>query len=226
MKHLQITDEIYQYLTQHSIREHAVLRQIREENAEDELSRIMQIAPEQGQFMAFLVKLLKVNKILEIGTSTGYSSLVMALALPEEGHLITCDINEQAATKAQAYWQAAGVVSKVSMKLAPALKTLEQLIQEGQCNSFDLAFIDADKPRYDAYYEACLELLKPDGVILIDNVLWGGSVVDKHNQQADTQAIRALNEKLYNDDRVEICMLPLSDGLTLVRKLVLNRAVT
>ncbi len=218
MKHLQITDNLYHYILQHSLNEHPVLQKMREDNKADELISLMQIAPEQGQFMTFIIKLLQVKQILEIGTSTGYSSLVMALALPEDGQLITCDINECATTKAKQYWQQAKVEKKISLKLAPALDTLNDMLKSGYSSYFDMAFIDADKENYNAYYEASLSLLKPNGLILVDNVLWGGAVVDKNNNQADTQAIRALNEKLHNDERVEICMLPVSDGLTLVRK--------
>lgn len=218
MKHLQINNELYHYLLTHSVKEHPVLEKIRLDNLNDSLSAMMQIAPEQGQFMALLVKLLGAKNIIEVGTSTGYSSLAMALALPDDGHLISCDINQEAGRKAQQYWQQANVASKIRFKLAPALETLQQLLDK-QSNYFDMAFIDADKTGYDDYYEACLQLVKPNGLILIDNVLWGGAVANEADKQAGTLAIRALNDKLYNDKRVELCMLAISDGLTLLRKI-------
>lgn len=218
IKHLTLTEGLYAYLLGHSLNEHAVLEKIRHDNLDDPLATMMQIAPEQGQFMAFLVKLLNVKNIIEVGTSTGYSSLAMALALPDDGKLISCDINEVAGIKAQHYWQLANVADKIQLKLAPAIETL-QALEATHSNSFDLAFIDADKIHYDDYFEACLSLLKPNGLILIDNVLWGGAVIDKKNNQADTLAIRALNKKLCNDKRIELCMLPIADGLSLVRKI-------
>lgn len=218
MKHLQLTDTTYNYLFEHSVKEHPVLKKIRNDNQYDDLTMLMQIAPEQGQFMAFLVKLLAVKNIIEIGTSTGYSTLAMALAMSDDGKLISCDVNNDTAEMAQQYFLQAGVKHKITLKIAPALETLDALIKNGKTNSFDLAFIDADKTNYDAYYEACLLLIKVGGVILIDNVLWGGTVVDETNKQEDTLAIRALNKKLYKDERIEMCMLPLADGLSLVRK--------
>ncbi len=218
MKHVQITDELYEYLLGHSVKEHAVLQKIRNDNADDHLTSIMQIAPEQGQYMAFMIKLSGAKQVLEIGTSTGYSSLAMALALPLEGRLVTCDINEAAGNKAQQYWQEAGLEYKIQLKLAPALETLAELINEGKANFFDLVFIDADKTNYNAYFEMSLTLLREGGLILIDNVLWGGAVVDKTDTSKDTAAICALNEKLYCDKRIDMCMLPLADGLSLVRK--------
>lgn len=218
MKHLQLTDNLYDYLLRHSVKEHKVLKQIRVDNSGNQLTSIMQIAPEQGQFMSFIIKMLDVTRILEIGTSTGYSSLAMALALPMDGELITCDVDQRAGKKAQQYWKAANVDNKIQLKIRPALEALHELINEGKVESFDLIFIDADKINYDAYFELSLSLLREGGMILIDNVLWGGAVADKADMQADTVAIRTLNEKLYHDSRVDICMLPLSDGLTLVRK--------
>ncbi len=218
MKHLQLTENLYHYLLDHSVKQHPVLQKIQQQNSSDELTSIMQIAPEQGQFMAWLVKLMAAKNILEVGTSTGYSSLAMALVLPDDGKLITCDINKQATDKAQQYWQDAGVDNKIQLKLAPALQSLNSLIEQNKVNHFDLAFIDADKVNYLAYYEACLKLIRPGGIILIDNVLWGGAVVDKKDNSKDTTAIRELNKKLSNDKRVDISMLPLSDGLTLARK--------
>ena len=217
-KTIQLTDSVYNYLLEHSLHENEVLKKIRQENSHDHLTSIMQIAPEQGQFMAMLVKLLSVKRVLEVGTSTGYSSLVMALALPNDGQLVTCDTNVEATNKAQQYWNEAKVNHKITLHLAPALDSLTFFIKEGLAESFDLAFIDADKINYDNYFEASMKLVRAGGLILIDNVLWGGAVADESDTQADTNAIRALNTKLYSDSRLEISMLPIADGLTLVRK--------
>lgn len=217
-KTLQLTDNLYGYLLEHSVHEHAVLKKIREDNSQDHLTSIMQIAPEQGQFMALLVKLLGAKRVLEVGTSTGYSSLAMALALPKTGQLATCDINVEATNKAQQYWKEADVYHKITLHLAPAKDTLAIFIKEGLAESFDLAFIDADKTGYNDYFEASMKLVRAGGLIIIDNVLWGGSVADASDTQVDTIAIRKLNAKLYNDSRIEISMLPIADGLTLVRK--------
>ena len=218
IKHLEMTEPVYDYLLSNSIKEYRVLKKIRMENQNDHLTKIMQIAPEQAQFMAFLIKVLNVKRVLEIGTSTGYSSTAMALALPSDGVLHTCDVNENATKKAQQYWEEAGVKENVQLHLAPALDTLDSLIADKQNNPFDLAFIDADKIHYDDYFERCLVLLNSNGIIIIDNVLWGGAVADENDNSADTVAIRQLNSKLFNDARIEISMLPIADGLTLVRK--------
>jgi len=217
-KTIQLTDSLYTYLLENSVHEHAVLQKIRLENSRDHLTSIMQIGPEQGQFMALLVKLLGVKRVLEIGTSTGYSSLAMALALPKDGQLVTCDINVEATNKAQQYWDEAGVNHKITLHLAPALESVMFFIKEGLAESFDFAFIDADKTNYNAYFEACMKLVRAGGLIIIDNVLWSGAVADQNDMQADTIAIRELNTKLYADPRIEISMLPIADGLTLVRK--------
>jgi predicted O-methyltransferase YrrM len=168
--------------------------------------------------MAFLVKLIEAKKILEIGVFTGYSSLSMALALPPEGTLIACDRDPEATAIAQRYWQAAGVDSRIQLHLAPALETLQTLLDQGEAASFDLVFIDADKRNYDRYYELSLQLLRPGGLILIDNVLWGGKVADPHSSDPRTEAIRAFNAKLSQDDRIDLSVLPIADGLTLARK--------
>ena len=195
-KTIQLTDALYRYLLENSVSEHDVLKKIRQDNSTDQLTSIMQIAPEQGQFMALLIKLLNVKRVLEVGTSTGYSSLVMSLALPSD----------------------AGVSNKISLQLGSACEKLTGLIDDGLAGVFDMAFIDADKTNYDNYFEACMTLVREGGLILIDNVLWGGAVVDVLDTQADTIAIRELNKKLYRDKRVEISMLPVADGLTLVHK--------
>ena len=179
---------------------------------------IMQIAPDQGQFLALLVKLLGAKKTLDIGVFTGYSSLVVALALPDDGKVIACDRDPEATALARRYWKEAGVEHKIDFHLAPALETLDQLIEQGQANSFDFAFIDADKRNYGNYYERALTLLRPGGLIAIDNVLWFGRVADPRDTDKRTIAIRELNQKIYQDERVEISMLPTADGLTLARK--------
>ncbi len=212
-----LDSRVYEYLLSVSLREAEVLTQLRQETARHPAS-IMQISPDQGQFMAFLVKLLGAKKTLDIGVFTGYSSLVVALALPEDGRVIACDRDPEATKIARRYWQAAGVEHKIDLRLAPALETLDRLIAEGQAGSFDFAFIDADKRNYLNYYERLLSLLRPGGVIAIDNVLWFGSVADPEDTDKRTIAIREFNQKVHQDRRVEISMLSISDGLTLVMK--------
>jgi predicted O-methyltransferase YrrM len=182
----------------------------------------MQIAPEQGQFMALLVRLTGARRILEIGTFTGYSALAMALALPAEGRIVACDVSEAWTAVAKRYWQRAGVAGRIELRLAPALQTLDALIGEGGGGSFDFAFIDADKSRYLDYYERSLTLLRPGGLIAVDNTLWGGSVADPAKIDADTAAIRAFNAALHADPRIELSLVPIGDGLTLARKLAIT----
>ena len=212
-----LDSRVYEYLLSVSLREAEVLTQLRQETARHPAS-IMQISPDQGQFMAFLVKLLGAKKTLDIGVFTGYSSLVVALALPEDGRVIACDRDPEVTKIARRYWQAAGVEHKIDLRLAPALETLDRLIAEGQAGSFDFAFIDADKRNYLNYYERLLSLLRPGGVIAIDNVLWFGSVADPQDTDKRTIAIREFNQKVHQDRRVEISMLSIADGLTLVMK--------
>lgn len=216
-KSLGLDDRLYNYLLSTSLREHEVLRRLREETASYR-NAMMQIAPEQGQFMALLVQLLGAKKAVEIGVFTGYSSLSVALALPPDGKIIACDVSEEYTSVARRYWQEAGVADKVDLRIAPALETLDRLLAEGQAGTFDFAFIDADKGNYDGYYERSLQLLRPGGLIAIDNVLWGGDVADPEVQDNSTQAIRALNEKLHQDERVSLSLLPVADGLTLALK--------
>ena len=215
---LGLSDSLSSYIKSVSVREPEVLVKLREETAKLPMA-IMQIAPEQGQFMSLLVQLLGVKKTLDIGVFTGYSSLVVALALPDDGKVVACDINEDCTAIASRYWQAAGVAHKIDLRLAPALETLEQLIAEGQSNSFDFAFIDADKRNYDNYYEKCLKLIRPGGLIAIDNVLWSGKVADPSDSDKRTIAIREFNQKLHQDSRVQISLVPIADGLTLALKL-------
>ncbi len=214
---LNLTPALYQYLHQVSLRETAPLRALREATAGHEMAR-MQISPEQGQFMALLVKLLGARRCIEIGVFTGYSSLAVAQALPDDGEIVACDLNADYARIALQHWQAAGVEDKINLRLAPAMETLDALLEEGQAGSFDFVFIDADKTSYSDYYERALILLHSGGLIAVDNVLWGGSVIDQENQDADTRAIRAFNERVSGDERVDLSLVPIGDGLTLLRK--------
>ncbi|MCP5161462.1 MAG: class I SAM-dependent methyltransferase [Hahellaceae bacterium] len=214
---LTLNDELYQYLCDHSLREPELLASLREETARDPMAR-MQIAPEQGQFIALLIKMLGVRNAIEVGTFTGYSALCMALAMPRDGRLVCCDISESWTQVARRYWQTAGVDHKIQLHIAHAQATLERLLKTEGARTFDFAFIDADKENYDSYYELCLRLLRPGGVIMLDNMLWGGRVADVATQDADTRALRALNNKLKDDVRVDISLLPVADGITLVRK--------
>jgi predicted O-methyltransferase YrrM len=178
----------------------------------------MQIAPEQGQFMALLVRLLGARRCLEVGVFTGYSTLAVALALPPEGRVIACDISAEYTAIARRHWDAAGVAGRIELRLGPAADTLDALLAAGGAGSYDFAFIDADKPAYPAYYERCLALLRPGGLIAVDNTLWGGAVADPADQEADTRAIRAFNGRLHGDARVDLSLAPIGDGLSLARK--------
>jgi predicted O-methyltransferase YrrM len=217
MKHLQMTQALYNYMTEISLRESPVLTELREKTAELPVGG-MQVAPEQGQFLQFLVRILRAEKILELGTFTGYSALAMALALPENGRLITCDRSENWTKNARKYWEEAQVSQKIELVLAPALQTLEQLLADGHAASFDFIFIDADKTNYRAYYEYALQLIKPEGLIAIDNIFWEGDVINPLNHDAQTREIRALNEFIKTDDRVHLSLLPIGDGLFLIQK--------
>ncbi len=217
-KTLNLNEQLYTYLIDNSLREPEILRQLREE-IKIHPYRNMQIAPEQGQFMALLVKLMGAKKTLEIGVFTGYSSLSVALALPPDGKIIACDISEEFTAIAKRYWQKAGVDHKIDLRIAPALSTLNNLLDSGEQESFDLAFIDADKVNYYEYYEMALKLLRPGGLILIDNVLWNGRVVDENVQDENTIAIRNFNAKLHQDQRINLSLVPIADGLTLAWKI-------
>lgn len=212
-----VTDELHRYLLDVSVREPEILRRLRDETAALPNAR-MQISPEQGQLMALLVRLVSARNIIEVGTFTGYSALVMALALPADGRLIACDINEDWTAIGRRYWAEAGVADRISLHLAPALQTLDGLLQQGAGESFDIAFIDADKESYAAYYERALRLLRPGGLLLVDNTLWGGTVINPDRNDADTLAIRAFNAALHADERVDLSLIPIGDGLTAARK--------
>ena len=193
------------------------MRRLREETASMEEAN-MQIGPEQGQFMTLLVELMGARNALEVGTFTGYSALAVALALPDDGLLVACDVSEEWTAIGRRYWEEAGVAHKIDLRLAPALETLDGLLAEGRAGTFDFAFIDADKEGYDAYYERAVKLMRTGGLILLDNTLWEGKVADPVVTDGDTEAIRILNRKLVGDERVTVSLLPVGDGLTLARK--------
>ncbi len=200
-----------------SLRESEILAQLRQETTQHPMAR-MQIAPEQGQFMALLVQLISAKKTLELGVFTGYSTLVVALALPKDGKIVACDVSEEFTAIARRYWQQAGVVDKIDLHIAPALETLDSLLAAGEAETFDFAFIDADKSNYDAYYERSLQLIRPGGLIAIDNVFWSGRVADPQVQDNRTRKIRAFNQKLHQDKRITLSLIPIADGLTLALK--------
>ena len=208
---------LYDYILANSLRDTPLLARLREETAARP-GGMMQISPDQGQFMALLVRLTGATRILEIGSFTGYSALVMAQALPESGRLTACDVSEEYTSTARRYWQEAGVAGKIDLRLGPAADTLSALLDAGASGSYDLAFIDADKVNYGSYYESCLELLRPGGLILIDNVLWNGRPARPEEVDEDTVAIRELNAALHRDERVDVSLLSIGDGLTLARK--------
>ncbi|HEY6527085.1 MAG TPA: class I SAM-dependent methyltransferase [Cellvibrionaceae bacterium] len=214
---LQLDDSLYDYVLTHSLREHPAQEELREITRTWPQAN-MQISPEQGQFMALLVRLIGAKRAIEIGVFTGYSALTTALALPADGYLLACDITDADVRVGQPYWQAAGVAEKIDLVIAPAQQTLQARLTAGEAGTYDFAFIDADKAAYKDYYELCLELLRPGGLIVIDNVLWSGKVVHRANGDADTEALQLLNAEIHLDERVDMSLLPVSDGLTLVRK--------
>lgn len=215
--HLQMTDELISYLRASSPEESDVLKRLRQETESHPRGR-MQITPEQGNFFALLIRLMNAKKTLEIGVFTGYSSISVAQALPQDGKLIACDLSEEFTAVARRYWKEAGLESKIDLRLGPALESLEKLKEEGHAGSFDFAFIDADKTNYRNYYEQSLTLLRPGGLIALDNVLWGGDVLNQSTDDQDTIALQQINEWICRDERVSSCMLPVGDGLTLALK--------
>jgi predicted O-methyltransferase YrrM len=214
---LSLDDTLYQYIVAHSVREPPILARLRDATRTLPHAN-MQIGPEQGQFMALLAKLTGARRCLEVGTFTGYSSLAVALALPADGTIITCDIDPQTTALARQFWREAGVAARIELVLQPALKTLTELLAQGAAGSFDYAFIDADKTGYHAYYEKILELLRAGGLIAVDNTLWSGEVADPTRNDADTKALRAFNDHVHHDERVDLSLVPIGDGLTLLRK--------
>lgn len=212
-----LSDELAAYVHAHGTREPAVLARLRKATAALPQHR-MQVPPEQGALLAFLVELMGAHRCIEVGTFTGYSSTAVALALPPEGRLVCCDVSEEWTSIARKYWAEAGVAGKVDLRIGPATDTLDRLLGDGEEDSFDLAFVDADKVGYDAYYERLLRLVRPGGLIVLDNTLWGGDVLDEDSDDEDTLALRALNLKLAADERITLCLLPVADGVTLARR--------
>jgi caffeoyl-CoA O-methyltransferase len=215
---IMLDKQLRDYLLNVSVRESEVLYALRKETENMEYSQ-MQISPEQGSFMAFLVGLINGKRTLDIGVFTGYSALVVASALPENGYVTACDINTEWTDIAKKYWELANVENKIDLRIAPALETLDGLLSDGCRDRYDFSFIDADKINYQHYYERSLMLLRPGGLIAIDNVLWSGRIIENHSEDPDTEAIKEFNKNLYQDERVSISMVPIGDGLTLVRKL-------
>jgi predicted O-methyltransferase YrrM len=213
---LNLDDNLYDYVLDHSLREHPEQVALREATRTHRWAG-MQISPEQGQFMALLVHLTGARNAIEIGVFTGYSALTVALALPEDGRLLACDVSDEYTRVGRPFWERAGVAHKIELKLAPASETLDARIAAGAAGTYDFAFIDADKTGYDRYYEQCLTLLRPGGLVAIDNVLWAGAVAQT-STDADTMALQALNAKLHRDDRIDLSLLPIGDGVTLARK--------
>ena len=214
---LALTERLHAYLLDVSIREPEVLRRLREETLQMPNSS-MAISPEQGQFMQLLLRLIGAKRTLEVGVFTGYSSLCTALTLPADGRVTACDVSAEWTGIARRYWVEAGVAEKIDLRLAPAVETLDGLLADGQAGTYDFAFIDADKSNYDAYYERALRLVRKGGLLVFDNMLWYGKVADPAVQDADTVALRALNEKLHHDARVFVSLVPVGDGMSLVRK--------
>ncbi|NKI97294.1 class I SAM-dependent methyltransferase [Rhizobacter sp. SG703] len=214
---LPLDEHLLDYLIAHSVREHPAQAALRDATRRHPHGS-MQISPEQGQFMSLLVRLIGARRAIEVGVFTGYSALTVALALPDDGRLLACDISDDYTRVGRPFWQQAGVAHKIELQIAPALQTLEARLAAGEAGQYDFAFIDADKRSYDGYVERCLQLLRPGGLVAIDNVLWGGEVAQPAAAGTDTAALQALNEKLHRDERVDVSMLPIGDGLTLARK--------
>jgi predicted O-methyltransferase YrrM len=212
-----MTDEIYDYLLEVSLREPRVLRELRDATASHPMV-VMQISPEQGQFMAMLARLCGARRCIEVGVFTGYSSLAVAMALPDDGEIVACDISDEYTKIALEFWERAGVKNKISLRLAPAVETLDKLITDGGAGQYDFAFIDADKVNYHAYYERLLQLVRPGGLVAVDNTLWSGDLADPGVDDENTVALRVFNRRLHEDERIDLSMIPIGDGLTLARK--------
>jgi predicted O-methyltransferase YrrM len=214
-KTVPMTDALYEYVLENWLREPELLARLRRETAAMPNAN-MQISPDQGQLMRLLARVLGVRRYLEVGVFTGYSSLSVALGMPDDGRIVACDVSEEFTSVARRYWNEAGVAGRIDLRLAPGVDTLDALLGEGA--EFDMAFIDADKPNYPHYYERCLQLVRPGGLILIDNVLWDGKVADSGVQDESTNAMREFNRKLAEDKRVDIALIPIADGLTCVTR--------
>lgn len=212
-----IPTELYDYILDSTLRDRPELKALRDETADMPMAG-MQISPDQGQFMALLVKATGAKKAIEVGTFTGYSALIVAGALPADGKLIACDVSDEYTSVGRPHWAKAGLTDKIDLRLGPAVETLDAMIAAGEAGTYDMAFIDADKENYGHYYERCLRLLRAGGLILVDNVLWGGRVADAAEQDDSTTAIRALTQKMHSDDRIDFSLIPVGDGLSLAVK--------
>jgi caffeoyl-CoA O-methyltransferase len=216
-KTIGISDELAAYVVKVGTREPDILARLREETAAIP-QHGMQIAPEEGAFLALMVELIGARRCIEVGTFTGYSSTAIALALPQDGQLVCCDVSEEWTSLASKYWDEAGVADKIDLRIAPAAETLDQLLADGEEDGFDFAFIDADKAGYDGYYERLLRLVRRGGLIALDNTLWSGKVLNQDADDEDTRELQALNTKLADDERITLCLLPVADGVTLARR--------
>ena len=214
---INVDDTLNRYILEHSVREHPVLAELREATAGMPHAG-MQISPEQGQLMALLVKMIGARRTIEVGVFTGYSSLAVALALPSDGRVVACDVSAEWTSVGRRFWQKAGVADKIDLRLAPAVQTLDAMLAAGEAGRYDFAFIDADKGNYSSYYERCVKLVRAGGLIAVDNTLWNGWVADPAHAEDDTRAIRAFNDKVLADERVDLSLVPIGDGMTLARK--------
>lgn len=214
---LAMTEELYGYVVGHSLRESEAARRLREETEALKMSA-MASPPEQSQFLGLLARLMGAKRCIEVGAFTGYTTLWLAESLPQDGVVVCCDVTSEWLAIGARHWEAAGVTDRIDVRIGPAIRTLQALLDDGMANLFDLVFVDADKESYGAYYELGLRLVRPGGVVAIDNVLWGGSVVNPANQGRDAVAVRAVNAQVFKDDRVHMCMLPVGDGLTLAMR--------
>lgn len=214
---ISVDERLRNYMLDVSLREHPELRALRDETAKHEMAR-MQVSPEQGQLMQMLIRMLGAKTCIEVGTFTGYSALAVALALPDDGRLVACDISDEYTQIGVPFWERAGVSDKIDLRIAPASETLDKMIAAGETGSYDFAFIDADKPGYPDYFERCLTLMRIGGVIAVDNIFMGGGVADPEADSDNVVAMRNFNALIKEDNRVEISLIPIGDGLTLARK--------
>lgn len=218
MKQVDLSStQVARYVLEQGTRETAAMARLREETSTMREAHL-QISADQGQFLAFMARAIGAQQALEVGTFTGYSAMAIAGALPVNGQLVTCDISEEYTAVAQRYWREAGLEDRIQLRLAPALETLQGLLADGYARRFDLVFVDADKTGYGDYYEHGLKLLRPGGVMIFDNVLWGGAVADPSDDSADTKALAELNATIHDDERVDMCLAPVGDGLGMVRR--------